>query len=142
MREIKFRAWDKINKRWLNLFKIVFNEGVSAVEDLEGEMYGLHQVELMQFTGLKDCEGVDIYEGDILKINDIYRDDDGAEFTENHISIVEWNEKHARFIVNLKEDGEYYYSGINDFYEFDFDDIEVIGNVFENPELVKDRMGD
>lgn len=54
MREIKFRAWDKVNKRWIKQFNI---------DLLSINVSKLPNIELMQYTGLKDANEKEIYEG-------------------------------------------------------------------------------
>jgi uncharacterized phage protein (TIGR01671 family) len=116
MREIKFRAWDKkLNKMFIPNH---IDQGVVVVdvrhEDING--FGTHEeeypnpYELMQFTGLKDKNGKEIYEGDIVKYKDKLTLDE---------HIIEF------------ENGRFGYPMAD--YKF----YEVIGNIYESPELLK-----
>lgn len=130
MHKTKFKAWDKINSCWINIWKMAFaiDGSVQAVISLDGgEMYGVHQVEIVQFTGLKDKNGVEIYEGDIT-----------------NKGVVEWCEclnwdsggsLHPGFY--FKDQYEYNERGCLEYHTGFDEDIEVLGNRFENPELLK-----
>ena len=126
MREIKFRAWDKINKRWIRLWKLYLavTGELMAVGDIEGGVYGLHQIELMQYTGLKDKNGKEIYEGDILKTDKgiicrVYWSTSGASFMISYLNI--WTGQIGRLI----------YKKLMNWHA----KSEVIGTIYENPEL-------
>ena len=117
MREIKFRAWDKKEKRWYDWDSGVCNFEKDkhidiAVFDLEDNF------ELMQFTGLKDKNGKEIFEGDIVK---------GI-----------WGKNEADVFEVFWEDTGFWGKGKEGDYAFsDYHTLEVIGNKFENPELLK-----
>jgi hypothetical protein len=109
MRTIKFRAWDKESK------KMFFMNGITgSFFAFDGEdSLKLHpEVPIMQFTGLKDKNGKEIYEGDIVARESI------ADLPYK----VEW------FGTG------WFYSDGDMLDEHDSPEIEVIGNIYENPE--------
>ena len=123
-REIKFRAWDKKEKRMLPVDAVnFFNKSIvsnQARGEHSGGQFGFIESELMQYTGLKDKNGKEIYEGDIVS----WFDDLGDH---GHPFVIKYNE--AQFLLTIpseKLDG-WYLGG---------KEIEVIGNIYENPELL------
>ena len=118
MREIKFRAWDG-------------KELSYSHKDL-GNWFLEHDdmKELMQFTGLKDKNGKEIYEGDILKFNLYYT------IVRNGIVDISDNEDYGSNRISgfYLETYEGRYVHMDSYY---LDDTEVIGNIYENPELLK-----
>jgi uncharacterized phage protein (TIGR01671 family) len=118
MREIKFRMWDKEQKKMYAHEKLMFDgifDNLNAIEC---------NIELMQFTGLLDKNGKEIYEGDIIKFMDDSLNN-GNPF--ENISEVFWWEPFVSFgIKNTHEDLNF----------MTVDDIEVIGNIYQNKELL------
>lgn len=141
MREIKFRAWDKERKIWLDHRYHKFTWHISPTEGLcmshgwdsedapisFGPPEDKNRYALMQFTGLLDRKGKEIYDGDVL--------DNFLE--ENRISI-RWDETHAGW--QFDEHGIFLDDGVGrGNWDFNFGvskNCEVIGNIYENPELL------
>lgn len=139
MREVKFRAWDKINKEWLVYkqktvawqhpiykeaipFKVwmYFSQDGKAFSELQ-YCIDSEDFEVVQFTGLKDSKGNEIYEGDIVSLC-IY--DNNSE-----IFIIEWVNSGFRFCDKAQSGYPMDIHGVHD--------IEIIGNIYENPELLE-----
>ena len=104
-----------------------------AGENGEGEeLFDIYvgEVEIMQYTGLKDKNGKEIYEGDIVAFED---SDGGYEYPDLVVNtgIVEYGELRFYFTNRVAVE-------MDDFYIKDgrCDEIEVIGNIYENPELM------
>ncbi len=139
MREIKFRAW--LEGHMYEVAKLDFwGDPDQASCDLAGaggngeweELFDIYlcEAELMQYTGLKDKNGKEIYEGDIVAFED---SDGGYEYPDLAVNagIVEYGELGFYFTNRVAVE-------MDDFYIKDgrCDDIEVIGNIYENPEML------
>lgn len=128
----KFRAWDKRENTMRDVVVLHFTKGgkVNSIEywktPSELKSYHVRNLVLMQSTGLKDLNGVEIFEGDIVKVT-VNNYGTGERFEQIDKVVYE----DCRFCFN---DGFYYsetikYSG--------YENKEVIGNVYENPELLE-----
>ena len=100
-REIKFRVWDTATKT------------MHPTKEFS-------QKDIMQYTGLKDCNGKEIYEGDIVKFSTVSR--------KKVIKVVEWDES-GRWLPFC--DDEFIQDEQGDWFKWD-GCFEVIGNVYEN----------
>lgn len=156
-REIKFRAWDKEYEKMTyfddedysyscpEVFRLeqVFKKDCNY-NDYEDFRYEdiTDEVELMQYTGLHDKNGKEIYEGDIVTSTDYPFIDEGKQ---NYIGIVEYYEDIAQFGFTLKcvnKNKRGISNGFNEGFEANNDliceDLEIIGNIYDNPELLKE----
>jgi uncharacterized phage protein (TIGR01671 family) len=90
----------------------------------------LNDVVLMQFTGLHDKNGKEIWEGDIVR-REVCSPDDMAYGAYGYAGIVKW--ERGKFVIECDEDNSFY-DHMGDL--FSWNELEVIGNIHENPELL------
>lgn len=149
-REIKFRAWDTRGKSWLYPYPEGFHLfGETTCFDLirdqmherypgESSLLLMNEVEVVQYTGLKDKNGKEVYEGDVLQFSDKwewYRGQFGGGWLATQADKTEVETNHVKYpyerrVVNLPSDYEWLLSSEIQTY------FEVIGNIYENPDLL------
>ena len=115
MREIKFRAWKKSESRM-----IYWAELIEDPKRCIDALTGVYLRAVMQFTGLRDRRGREIYEGDIVQIK--------AHWSKTMPLIQEVIYEAATFLPFDDSDWGWVSSG-----------SEVIGNIYENPELLEGK---
>ena len=126
MREIKFRAWHKEEKiiGEVLCIDILHKEIFFSNEDVDCyEHTDFKDIELMQYTGLKDKNNKEVYEGDIVKLR------------ANHgIGVIKYYDEWGAFVVEYIKPRSLTVLGMNYYKE----DIEILGNIYKNPELIKE----
>lgn len=125
-REIKFRAW--VNDHWVDWIPTCKTLGAYNASIIDADGYTFEEDNhfiVEQYTGLKDMNGKEIYEGDIVFFFTEHFDKatGGFDGEDEHNATVEWFDNGFAFIDKIPYDPNI--------------ECEVIGNIHENPELLK-----
>jgi uncharacterized phage protein (TIGR01671 family) len=128
MREIRFRVWDKKTETmWSPSMNLTLVGGKATT--IDGNFI------LMQYTGLKDKNGVEVYEGDIVAL-DMWQGNEHGYIPED--GVIKWHQESSAFkwFSGDPSDGNNYWLS-----QADEKQREVIGNIYENPELLANTQG-
>lgn len=130
----KFRAWDGAKKEMFkDTFAITESGQVVVVEQefvtSSPDYVFVDYLAVMQSTGLKDKNGQEIFERDIVQFEDCYTETD---FLYVNTGIVEWSQ--GSFTITNRYSVE-----MGDLLDGEFLDVTIIGNVYENPELLEEK---
>lgn len=138
MRELKFRAWFEEKPIWCNQMFYSDEEPAGLGDWFSEVQIEQENVIIMQYTGLKDKHGKEIYEGNVVKVQD------PIETHTSHNSIVYFDSEGARINyhpVHKKIDKCFVLRQLSDYLDIREQDnptCEIIGNIYENPELLKE----
>lgn len=126
-REMKFRVWDKVDYMG-NPFTLqdLLNRKIEFTSDCP----------IMQFTGIRDFQNTELFEGDIVEFESVF-----ALGSIEESGVIVFNPQHGGFVINIERHGKKYYRKFN----IDYSDGEIfadqmikkIGNIYENPDLLK-----
>lgn len=130
----KFRAWDKRFSEFVEDFFV--SEDGKIYKKTKDTGYGFaisretsDKIILMQSTGLKDKNGKEIFEGDVVQFEDCYTESD---FLYINKGIVEWSQ--GSFTVTNRDSVE-----IEDLLDGEILDVTIIGNIYENKEFLEEK---
>jgi len=133
MRELKFRAWVARYKKYMPIISITWDTSnrpmLIKLEDTFGDSFVLNSEDVLleQYTGLKDKNGKEIYEGDIVRIDSM------DELRTGYVDLLD---DQYLIVCGADEDG---YKIVAEFYYYSKpeENCKVIGNIHENKELLE-----
>lgn len=91
--------------------------------DLILDLYPKDKIELLEFTGHYDIEGNEIYTGYVISF---------SAFNQNYIGVVEWDNASASYVLKAKNHYNEYFNEV--------DNLKIIGNIYENKELINETI--
>ncbi len=149
----KFRAWNKETKMMDYDGGFLFDLSNFNIEHHKYLCLNifinkiLEELELMRFIGVHDIQGKEIYEADIVKWKEQVDKDESVKINDYIFGVIIWDIEECRFVVSQITKGKWTYKiGDNTFEhdtqfyshggaEFYWKDLEVVGNIYENPDL-------
>lgn len=125
MREIKFKVWDKVHNKFIGVWAISSKSVKYAGQGYLLKNDDVDGSELLQFTGLKDKDNIEVYESDIIEFR-------LANSTKRVKGFIKWYDECFSFFCVIGQFPNQHTKFLSELY-----DIKVIGNIYLNNELLK-----